>query len=332
LYPCAGDVSHAFGYSTRGQVIMPSFTFVSTANAFVGRGAKPIFADITTDTLNIDPESVRKLTTSKTKVIVPVHYAGISCDMEQLCQIATDNNLQIVEDNAHGLFGKYRGKFLGTFGTMATQSFHETKNFHCGEGGALIINDETLVERAEIIREKGTNRNKFFRGQVDKYSWVDEGSSYLPSDILAALLLAQLEEREQIQNRRKLIWEEYMEKLIPWASSLQIGLPCVPIDREPAYHLFYLLLPSLQERQRLIQHLKDFDINAVYHYVPLHTSDMGTKFGFKKGDCPITEDVSERLVRLPMYNGMTDSALARVISSVKAFKPLGKTASVATLK
>lgn len=314
------------------EVIMPSFTFVSTANAFVGRGAKPIFADITTDTLNIDPESVRKLITSKTKVIVPVHYAGISCDMEQLCQIATDNNLQIVEDNAHGLFGKYRGKFLGTFGTMATQSFHETKNFHCGEGGALIINDETLVERAEIIREKGTNRNKFFRGQVDKYSWVDEGSSYLPSDILAALLLAQLEEREQIQNRRKLIWEEYMEKLIPWASSLQIGLPCVPIDREPAYHLFYLLLPSLQERQRLIQHLKDFDINAVYHYVPLHTSDMGTKFGFKKGDCPITEDVSERLVRLPMYNGMTDSALARVISSVKAFKPLGKTASVATLK
>lgn len=303
------------------EVILPSFTFVSTANAFVLRGAKPIFADIQPDTLNMDPASVSKLITNRTKAIVPVHYAGIGCDLNSLIPLAKTNGISIVEDNAHGLFGKYENKLLGTFGSLATQSFHETKNFHCGEGGALVINDDSLIERAEIIREKGTNRNKFFRGQVDKYSWVDIGSSFLPSDVLSALLLSQLEDRELIQTSRKNLWEFYFTELEGWAKKHCIQLPSVPANTEQAYHQFYLLMPSLEDRQSLIEHLKSRNINAVYHYVPLHNSSMGQAFGFKSGDCPVTESVSERLVRLPFYFGMDHDDKERVVEAVCSFQP-----------
>jgi len=210
------------------EVILPSFTFVSTANAFVLRGARPIFADIRPDTLNLDETRLETLITSRTRVIVPVHYAGVGCEMDKICAIAANHGITVVEDNAHGLFGKYRGRFLGTFGALSTLSFHETKNFHCGEGGALIINDHTLVERAEIIREKGTNRSRFFRGQVDKYTWVDIGSSYLPSDLLAAYLLAQLEAREYVLATRRRIYEYYLKNLADWAAANEVQLPFIP--------------------------------------------------------------------------------------------------------
>jgi dTDP-4-amino-4,6-dideoxygalactose transaminase len=239
--------------------------------------------------------------------------------MDAILEIAGRRGIQVVEDNAHGLFGRYRGKLLGTFGSLATQSFHETKNFTCGEGGALVINDPALVERAEIIREKGTNRSRFFRGLVDKYSWVDIGSSYLPSDILAAFLYAQLEAREQIQARRRQIWERYHSELVGWASENSVRLPIVPEHCEQSYHMFYLLLPSLQIRQALIEHLKRSGILSVFHYLPLHLSDMGLRFGGKAGDCPVTEKVSDRLLRLPFFNDMTESEQASVITTIKTF-------------
>jgi dTDP-4-amino-4,6-dideoxygalactose transaminase len=300
------------------EVIVPSFTFVSTANAFVLHGARPVFADIRPDTLNIDETRLEQLVTLRTKVIVPVHYAGVGCEMEAICRIAMRHNLAIVEDNAHGLFGKYKARYLGTLGTFATQSFHETKNFGCGEGGALIINDTSYIERAEIIREKGTNRNRFFRGQVDKYTWVDIGSSFLPSDILAAFLYAQLEAREQVQAKRRRIWEYYYEHLGDWAEAHNIGLPVIPAHCQQSYHLFYLLLPSLEARQALIDHLKSSHILSVFHYLPLHLSDMGRSFGGKQGDCPVTESVSDRLLRLPFYNNLTEAEQERVVDSIKA--------------
>ncbi|WP_363324747.1 dTDP-4-amino-4,6-dideoxygalactose transaminase, partial [uncultured Anaerolinea sp.] len=223
------------------EVIVPDFTFVSTVNAFVLRGAKPVFVDIRPDTLNLDESLLEAKITSKTKAIIPVHYAGVGCEMDSIMEIANRYSIAVVEDNAHGLFGKYKGKYLGTFGQLATQSFHETKNFSCGEGGALLINDPRFIERAEILREKGTNRSRFFRGQVDKYSWVDIGSSYLPSDMLAGFLLGQLEARESIQSRRKEIWETYYQELQSWAGRNQVRLPIVPETCEQAYHMFYLL-------------------------------------------------------------------------------------------
>jgi dTDP-4-amino-4,6-dideoxygalactose transaminase len=228
-----------------------------------------------------------------------------------------------VEDNAHGLFGKYKGRYLGTFGSMATQSFHETKNFTCGEGGALLINDRSLVERAEIIREKGTNRSRFFRGQVDKYTWVDIGSSYLPSDILAAFLYAQFEAREKIQARRQQIWETYAYRLGDWAADNGVRLPIVPAGCQHPYHIFYLLLPSLEQRQAFIAHMKARDILTVFHYLPLHLSDMGRRFGGKPGDCPVTEDVSDRLVRLPLYGGLTVDDQERVLEAIGEFRCQG---------
>lgn len=299
------------------EVIIPSFTFVSTVNAYVLRGAKPVFADIRPDTLNIDETKLESLITPKTKAIVVVHYAGVACEMDTILQIAAKYNLEIIEDNAHGLYGKYKGKYLGTFGAMATQSFHETKNFTCGEGGALLINDGRYVERAEIIREKGTNRSRFFRGQVDKYTWVDVGSSYLMSDLLAAYLFAQLEAADQIQTKRKQIWDDYHQGLGDWAASSNIQLPFIPDECEQAYHMFYLLLPSLHSRQNLIKHLKSKGILSVFHYLPLHTSDMGRKFGGKEGDCPVTEDLSDRLLRLPFYNSYSDEEQAYVIESLR---------------
>lgn len=298
------------------EVIIPSFTFVSTANAFALRGAKVVFADIRPDTLNLDEKQIERHITSRTRAIVPVHYAGIACEMDAIRDIAQEHRLEIVEDNAHGLFGKYKGQPLGTIGALGTQSFHETKNFSCGEGGALLINNQRYVERAEILREKGTNRSRFFRGQVDKYTWVDLGSSYLPSDILAAFLYAQLQNYEAIQKKRKAIWSRYCEGLRKWANDNSVQIPVVPEGTDPAYHLFYLVLPSPELRSRLIAHLKQKNINAVFHYVPLHNSEMGLKHGGRAGTCPVTERVADCLVRLPFYNGLTEEDQDRVIESI----------------
>lgn len=299
------------------EVIIPSFTFVSTANAFVLRGARPVFADIRPDTLNLDESRLEALITPRTRAIVPVHYAGVGCEMDAILEIARRHQVAVVEDNAHGLFGRYRGRYLGTFGALATQSFHETKNFTCGEGGALLINDTQYIERAEIIREKGTNRSRFFRGQVDKYTWVDLGSSFLPSDLLAAYLYAQLEAREQIQAMRRRVWVYYYENLSDWAAERGVQLPTIPVYCEQPYHMFYLLLPSHQQRQALIAHLKAHGILSVFHYLPLHLSDMGRQFGGQVGDCPVTEDVSDRLLRLPFYNELSETEQAEVVKVIQ---------------
>lgn len=302
------------------EIIVPSFTFVSTVNAFVLRGAKPVFIDIRPDTLNLNEKLLEGLITPRTKAIIVVHYAGVGCEMDTVMEIANRHHIPLIEDNAHGLFGKYRGKFLGTFGALATQSFHETKNFSCGEGGALLINDPLYIERAEIIREKGTNRSRFFRGQVDKYTWVDIGSSYLPSDILAAYLLAQLEAREKIQTRRHHIWEYYQEKLYDWADAQNVQMPTIPEYCEQAYHMFYILLPSLTTRQNLIAHLRSHGIQSVFHYLPLNLSDMGRKFGGNLGDCPVTEDISDRLLRLPFYNSLGEVEQEWVVKMICGFQ------------
>jgi dTDP-4-amino-4,6-dideoxygalactose transaminase len=302
------------------EVIFPPFAFVSTVNAFVLRGAKPVFVDIREDTLNLNEHLLEEKITGRTRAIVLVHYAGVGCEMDAICRIARRRGIPVIEDNAHGLFGKYRGKILGTFGCLATQSFHETKNFTCGEGGALLINDPRYIERAEIIRQKGTDRTRFLRGEVDKYSWVDVGSSYLPSDMLAAFLLAQLEAREQIQESRQRIWECYYRELSEWAGLNGVRPPIVPPHCDQTYHMFYLLLPSLEQRHRFISQLKERQILSVFHYVPLHTSDMGRRYGGTRGDCPVTEELSDRLVRLPFYNKMSEAEQSRVIDAVREIK------------
>lgn len=298
------------------EVIVPSFTFVSSVNCFVLRGARPVFIDIRPDTLNLDETQLERLITPRTRGILVVHYAGVACEMDPILRLAEKHGIAVVEDNAHGLFGKYKGKFLGTLGCLATQSFHETKNFTCGEGGALLINDEQYIERAEVIREKGTNRSRFFRGQVDKYTWVDVGSSYLPSDILAAFLYAQMEARESIQAKRRHIWERYDQSLKSWAARSGVAVPSVPAHCEQPYHMYYLVMPSLEKRSALISYLNDHNINSVFHYQPLHLSEMGRQFGGEIGDCPVTESISDRLVRLPFYNDLTDEEQSRVIDRI----------------
>jgi dTDP-4-amino-4,6-dideoxygalactose transaminase len=298
------------------EVIVPSFTFVSTANAFALRGARPVFCDIRADTLNIDERKLEALITPRTRAIIVVHYAGVGCEMDTILAIGKRCGIAVVEDNAHGLFGKFRGKYLGTFGCLATQSFHETKNFTCGEGGALLVNDARYFDRAEVIREKGTNRNRFFRGQVDKYTWVDLGSSYLPSDVLAAFLFAQFEHRDQIQSQRKRIWNYYNECLANWAETNDVKLPFVPEHCEQSWHMFYMLMPSLEARQALIARLKAQEILSVFHYLPLHLSEMGRRWGGKEGDCPVTENISDRVVRLPFYNELDEVDQARVVSAI----------------
>jgi dTDP-4-amino-4,6-dideoxygalactose transaminase len=305
------------------EVIVPSFTFVSSVNAYVLRGVKPVFADIRPDTLNIDEHQLPSLITSRTKAIVVVHYAGVACEMDSILSTADEASVPIIEDNAHGLFGRYKGRLLGTFGAMATQSFHETKNIACGEGGALLINDARLHERAEIIREKGTDRSKFFRGQIDKYGWVDIGSSYLPSELLAAFLLGQLEAFETIQSRRKHICETYRTQLTDWAGKNGIRLPFVPDQCEQPDHMFYMLLPTLERRQAFIAHMKARGITTPFHYVPLHSSPMGQRLGGKPGDCPVTERISDQLVRLPLFNTMSDLETATVIDAVREFRVEG---------
>jgi dTDP-4-amino-4,6-dideoxygalactose transaminase len=301
------------------EVIVPSFTFVSTANAFVLRGARIRFADIRTDTLNIDENQIERLVTPRTRAMVPVHYAGVGCEMDTLSAIARAHRIAIVEDNAHGLFGKYKQRWLGTLGTLATQSFHETKNITCGEGGALVVNDPAFVERAEVMREKGTNRSRFFRGQVDKYSWVDLGSSYVMSDVLAAFLYGQLEVWRQIQEKRRRIWQRYHAELSEWAAARDIRCPIVPEGCEQGYHMYTLILPSLAIRQALIAFLKARGIMAVFHYLPLHLSPMGQKLGGRPGDCPVSETMSDRLLRLPFFNSLDPASQGRVIDAIRDF-------------
>ena len=303
------------------EIILPSFTFTSTANAFALRGAKPVFVDIRPDTLNVDEKQIERHLTKRTKAIVVVHYAGVGCEMDAIDNLARERSIALIEDNAHGLFGKYKGRNLGTFGCLATQSFHETKNLSCGEGGALLINDERLIARAEMIREKGTNRARFFRGEVDKYTWVDLGSSYAPSDILAAYLLAQLEVREKIQKLRQDIWNFYAEHLHDWTERCGARLPVVPGHTDQTYHMFYVLMKSGEDRDRLMMHLRQAGIQSVFHYLPLHLSKMGESFGGKQGDCPVTERVVERLLRLPFYNTLTKTELSRVVETMEKFQP-----------
>jgi dTDP-4-amino-4,6-dideoxygalactose transaminase len=301
------------------EIIVPSFTFVSTVNAFVLRGARPVFIDVRPDTLNLDESHLAQLITPRTKAIVVVHYAGVGCEMDAILAVARRHGVPVIEDNAHGLYGRYRGRFLGTLGCLAALSFHETKNFTCGEGGALLINDPRFIERAEMIRDKGTDRSRFFRGEVDKYTWVDIGSSYLLSEILAAFLYAQLGGRELIQTKRGRIWENYYAQLKDWASDNSAQLPFVPAHCEQPYHMFHVVLGSLAERTALMRHLSSHGVNAIFHYQPLHLSSMGRRFGGKESDCPVSETVSDRLLRLPFYNDLDEMDQARVVNAFKSF-------------
>lgn len=303
----------------RDEVIVPAFTFVSTANAFALRGARPVFADIRPDTFNLDETKLEARITPATRAIVVVHYGGIGCEMDAILDIAVRRGLAVVEDNAHGLTGRYRGRTLGTFGAMATLSFHETKNLHCGEGGALIVNDAALVERAEIARDKGTDRARFMRGEASRYTWVGLGSSYGPSELSAAFLLAQLESRDLIQAMRRRLWEQYHEALAGWAEANGVTRPVIPEHCESAYHNYPMLMPTPEARARFITHMRARDILSVFHYVPLHTSPMGRTFGGREGDCPIAERVGATLVRLPFYNGMTDDERDAVVEAARAF-------------
>lgn len=302
------------------DVIVPAFTFVSTANAFALRGAKPVFCDSRGDTLNLDESRLPALITPRTRAVVVVHYAGVGCEMDAILETAQASGVAVLEDNAHGLLGTYRGRPLGSFGVLAAQSFHETKNFSCGEGGALLVNDERYCSRAEVIREKGTDRSRFFRGEIDKYTWVDLGSSYLPSEILAAYLVAQLEAADRIQQRRREVWTQYAEGLADWSRSSGTALPFVPEHCGQAFHMFYLLPPTPEARRALIASLRARDIHPASHYVPLHLSTMGQRFGGKAGQCPVAEDVAERLLRLPFYTGMTCAEQDRVIEAVRSFR------------
>jgi dTDP-4-amino-4,6-dideoxygalactose transaminase len=299
------------------EVILPSYTFVSTANPILLRGATPVFADIDERTLNIDPEEIAKKITPRTKAIFPVHYAGVSCDMDSIMSIAKSYNLIVVEDAAQGVNAKYKGHYLGTIGDIGCYSFHETKNYSCGEGGAILINkDEQLAKRAEIIREKGTNRSQFFRGEVDKYTWVDIGSSYLLSEILAAVLLEQFEHLHEINEMRRNVFNRYYEQLLPLEKEGYLRLPIIPKECETNYHIFYILLPSEKERNRVMDELKQRGIMATFHYVPLHLSTMGQKLGYKKGDLPKTEDLSSRLLRLPMYAQLLEEEIDFIVESL----------------
>ena len=283
------------------EVIMPSYTFVLTANAFVLRGAVPVFIDIRPDTLNIDEARIEAAITSRTKAIVVVHYAGVGCEMDTIMEIASRHNLIVIEDTAQGLMARYKGRALGSFGHMSTLSFHETKNVISGEGGALLINDLAFTERAEIIREKGTNRSQFFRGQVDKYTWVDVGSSYLPGEIIAAFLWAQLEDATHITTQRMVLWERYHETFEELEAKDKVSRPVIPNECEHNAHMYYLLLPSLAARTKFITALRAKDIGAVFHYVPLHSSPAGQKYGRTAGAMLHTDTLSDRLVRLPLW-------------------------------
>jgi dTDP-4-amino-4,6-dideoxygalactose transaminase len=301
------------------EVILPSYTFVSTANAVARLGAKPVFIDIRPDTLNLDEELIEAALTPRTKVLLPVHYAGVSCEMDRIQAIARKHGLLVIEDAAQGVNASYKGRALGSIGHLGCYSFHETKNYICGEGGALCVNDRDKVERAEVIREKGTNRSRFFRGMVDKYTWVDIGSSYVPSEISSAFLYGQLELRDTIAERRKEIFYCYQMQLEPLEAEGLVRLPRIPAECQTNYHMFYLLLPDLETRTNLIAHLKQQGILAVFHYVPLHTAPVGQQYGYREGDLPVTEDLSDRLVRLPFYYDLTEQDQMEVIGEITKF-------------
>jgi dTDP-4-amino-4,6-dideoxygalactose transaminase len=307
------------GLGPGDEVILPSYTFVSTANAIVRLGARPVFVDIRPDTLNIDEARILAAITPRTKAIFPVHYAGVSCEMHRILEIAARHDLLVVEDAAQGVYASYHGRPLGSIGHLAAYSFHETKNYVCGEGGALCVNAPRFAERAEIIREKGTNRSRFLRGMVDKYTWVDVGSSYVPSEISCAFLYAQLELLEPIARRRGEIYEFYRHHLAPLEASGFLRLPVIPAGCQSNYHMFYVLLRDLEARDALIAHLKRHEIQAVFHYVPLHTSPVGAKYGYRAGDLPLTEDLSSRLVRLPFYNAISEVEQMEVVTRIKEF-------------
>lgn len=298
------------------EVIMPSYTFVSTANAFVLRGGVPVFVDIRPDTLNIDETLIEAAITPKTKAIVPVHYAGVACEMDTIMGIAQRHNLLVIEDAAQGVMSTYKGRALGSIGHIGCYSFHETKNMISGEGGAILINDERFIERAEIIREKGTNRSKFFRGQVDKYSWVDIGSSFLPGELIAAFLYAQLEKADEITQSRLDTWNYYNEKLIAVEKTTNLTLPIIPVDCHHNAHMFYILLESLQTRTELINHFHEKQISTVFHYVPLHSSPAGKKYGRTHGEMKNTDDLSERILRLPLWVGLSTIDIDKITSII----------------
>ncbi|MGI6280328.1 MAG: dTDP-4-amino-4,6-dideoxygalactose transaminase, partial [Acutalibacteraceae bacterium] len=301
------------------EVIMPSYTFVSTANAFVLRGAKIVFVDIRPDTMNIDENLIEDAITKRTKAIVPVHYAGVGCEMDTINAIAKSNNLLVIEDAAQGVMGFYKGKALGSIGDLGCFSFHETKNYSMGEGGALLINNERFVERGEIIREKGTNRSVFLRGQVDKYTWVDIGSSFLPSELNAAYLLSQLENADMINENRLQSWNHYYNALKPLAQKGAIEVPFIPNECKHNAHMFYLKTKDIDERTRLISYLKNKGISAVFHYIPLHSAPAGNRFGVFCGEDRYTTKESERLLRLPLYYGLSENDIDTVIQAVYDF-------------
>jgi dTDP-4-amino-4,6-dideoxygalactose transaminase len=294
---------------------VPSFTFSTSALAFAARGAELVFCDIEPTTLGLDPKHLAELLDDRVRAVVVVHYAGIACDLDGIETVLADRpDVVLIEDNAHGLFGRWRGRPLGSFGAFASLSFHETKNFTCGEGGALLVNDPASVDRARILYDKGTNRRAFFLGQVDKYSWVDTGSSFGLSDLLAAALLAQLEKREQIQAKRRHVHETYLAALAPY-TDLGVTLPHVPEGCDPAYHLFYVLMPDKRTRDTVMEAMRQEGINPTFHYVPLHSSIGGRRFAARETDCPVTTDVSERLLRMPFFNNLTDAQMDRIVES-----------------
>lgn len=301
------------------EVIMPAFTFVSTADAFVMRGAKIVFVDIRSDTMNIDETKIEEAITERTRAIVPVHYAGVACEMDEIMRIAKKYNLYVIEDAAQGIQATYKGKKLGAIGNMGCYSFHETKNVSMGEGGALLINQERYIEESEIIREKGTNRSKFFRGQIDKYTWVEKGSSYLPSDMNAAYLWAQLEEINQIQKERMSRWNQYYYLLKPWEERGNLQLPYVPDVCEHNAHMFYIKVRNITVRSEIIEFLKENGIMAVFHYIPLHTAPAGVKYGRFVGEDRYTTTESERLLRLPMYYGLQEEQVEYICESIARF-------------
>ncbi len=303
------------------EVIMPSYTFVSTANAFVLRGGVPVFVDIREDTLNIDEQKIESAITPRTKAIVPVHYAGVSCEMDIIMDIAQRYNLYVIEDAAQGIMSTYKGRALGSIGHFGCFSFHETKNISSGEGGALLINNPKFEERAEVIREKGTNRSQFFREQVDKYTWVDIGSSYLPSEIIAAFLWAQIEEAESITTRRIAIWEQYHESLYSLEVDDKLRRPIIPLNCQHNAHMYYLILDSSEKRTRVIKEMEQLGINTVFHYVPLHSSPAGKKYGRVQGELKNTDHFSERLLRLPLWIGL-EKQQQKVITAINQLKSL----------
>jgi len=299
------------------EIIMPSYTFVSTANAFVLRGGVPVFVDIREDTLNLNEQLIESAVTPRTRAIVPVHYAGVACEMDVIMAIASRHGLKVVEDAAQGMMASYKGRALGSIGDLGGYSFHQTKNVISGEGGALLVNDPSLVSRAEIIREKGTDRSRFFRGEVDKYTWQETGSSFLPGELIAAFLWAQLEEADRITQQRLVSWQRYHDLLKPLEAKGMLRCPVVPEKCEHNGHMYYVLLPETSDRQAILQELDRHEINAVFHYVPLHSSPAGRRYGRAHGELPVTNSLSERLVRLPLYVGLTEEQQEEVVRVLK---------------